>query len=96
MVDLVGDDVEVMLLCQGQQLLAATVGERAAGGVLVGGDGVEKDGAVAGQGFCDGRQHKAVFIGGDGDGVEPVIFLEDAEGEEVAWLFDEDGVAGGG
>ena len=54
MVDLVGDDVEVMLLCQGQQLLAAAVGERAAGGVLVGGDGVEKDGAVAGQGLFDG------------------------------------------
>ena len=51
---------------------------------------------MAGQGFCDGGQHEAVLVGGDGDGVEAVILLEDAEGEEIAWLFDENGVAGAG
>ena len=85
-----------MLLGQGEQLLAAAVGEGAAGGVLIGGDGVEKFGPVAGEGVCDCRRRQPMFVGWDRHGVEAVILLQDAEGEEVAWLFDEDGIAGAG
>ena len=35
-----------------------------------------------------------MFIGRDRHSVEPVILLQDAQGEEVAWLFDKDGIAG--
>ena len=96
MIDLIGDDEEIVGIRQGQQLLAAVLGQGAAGGVLVGGDGVEEDGPVAGQGFLYGRQDQPIFIGRNGHGVEPVILLQDTQGKKVAGLFHEDGIAGAG
>ena len=67
-----------MLFGQGQKFLAAAVGKRAAGRVLVGGDRVKENGSVAGQRLCEGGQRQAIFIGRDRHGLEPVILLQDA------------------
>ncbi len=95
MVDLVGDDEQVVRRRQLDKLPPPVAGQGDAGRVLKGRNCVEEGRSLSCEDLRQRVDDESVLVRGRGHDAQTVVF-ENAQGQEIGGLFDKDGVAAAG